>query len=101
MKLYTEEQVRNLSEKMCLATEKNNLGVAANFRHRAIEINKLINSQTPIELPSDEEVLIEAKGYENYNKFMNELESIQSSSRFHGFMTGAKWMRDKIQGDKK
>jgi len=81
MKLYTEEQVRNLLEKMCLATEKNNLGVAANFRHRAIEINNLINSQTPIEIPSNEEIYEHSKGLSTFAP---------------SFIYGAEWMRDKI-----
>lgn len=57
MKLYTEEQVKKLLDKMSLVTERKNLGVSANFRHRIIEIDNLIKSETPIELPSDEEIL--------------------------------------------
>jgi hypothetical protein len=91
MKLYTEQQVRNLLEKMCLATEKNNLGVPANFRHRAIEINKLIDSLTPIKLPSDSEI------HEELDIKFNHRWNIVSL----GVYDGAKFMRDKIQGGDK
>ena len=98
MKIYTEEQVRNLLEKMCLATEKNNLGVAANFRHRAIEINKLINSQTPIELPSDEEIKQSSLEW-----FLpaNKHEIIFDLGWMKIFEAGAKYVINKIQGGNK
>jgi hypothetical protein len=83
MKLYNEEQVKMLLEKMSLVTERKNLGVSANFRHRTIEIDKLLKDISPIELPSDEEI---ENGYEP--KTMYDL----------GYLDGAKWMRDKIGG---
>jgi hypothetical protein len=64
MKLYTDEQVKMLLEKMSLVTERKNLGVSANFRHRTIEIDKLLKDISPIELPSDEE--IEQRRTEDY-----------------------------------
>jgi hypothetical protein len=88
MKLYTDEQVKMLLEKMSLVTERKNLGVSANFRHRTIEIDKLLKDISPIELPSDEEME----------------EEIYSNMDIHdddNFREGAKWMRDKIQGGNK
>lgn len=54
MKIYSEEQVRSLLDKMSLITERKKLGVSANFRSRKIEIDDLIKSIDSIELPSDE-----------------------------------------------
>jgi hypothetical protein len=73
MKLYTEEQVRKaidffLSDK----TKK----------------DKIVETLTPIELPSDEE--IEA------SKFP--LNSPEQELWNGGYEEGAKWMRNKIQG---
>jgi hypothetical protein len=84
MKLYTDEQVKMLLEKMSLVTERKNLGVSANFRHRTIEIDKLLKDISPIELPTDEE--IDKNGYhdEEYNQVWTD---------------GAKWLRDKIGGN--
>ena len=47
------------------------------------EIDNLINKLTPIELPSDEEI---------------QKESLKSDFEYT-FRNGAKWMRDKIQGE--
>jgi hypothetical protein len=93
MKLYTDEQVKMLLEKMSLVTERKNLGVSANFRHRTIEIDKLLKDISPIELPSDEE--IEQHAEENTAESNGTLEFER------GFKRGAKWMRDKIQGGNK
>ena len=74
MKLYTEEQVRQMLIKM---------GNSA-----PLNIDYLINEITPIELPSDEEIW-EAGNNEELN------------SKQYAFVRGAKWMRDKIQGGNK
>jgi hypothetical protein len=70
MKLYTEEQVIKMIEK------SRETGLTAEF---------LILTTSPIELPSDEEIL-EAGNNEELN------------SKQHAFVRGAKWMRNKIQG---
>lgn len=75
MKLYTEEQVRKLLKK----------AFWQDFNDGDTE-ESLINELTPIELPSDEEI---ENGYEP--KTMYDL----------GYLDGAKWMRDKIQGGNK
>jgi hypothetical protein len=78
MKLYTEEQLKQMLSK----TDK----------FTPLHIDHIMNELTPIELPSDEEIW--------------EAEPIESGSDFdlgvmNGFRKGAKWMRDKIQGGNK
>jgi hypothetical protein len=71
MKLYTEEQVRQMLIKMDEFT--------------LLHINRLMDELTPIELPSDEEIISE-----------NQLSEFNSEDV--AYYNGAKWMRDKIQG---
>lgn len=72
MKLYTEEQVRNMLRATCAYTPT--------------QIDSLIETITPIELPSDEDIDDElAIGWSDYQNGQN---------------NGAKWMRDLIQGGK-
>jgi len=75
MKLYTEEEIRKFF------TEKYDEGLS---------IDELIEILTPIEIPSDEE--IEDASLEENNDDLSPAEEFQS---------GAKWMRDKIQGGNK
>jgi hypothetical protein len=77
MKIYTEEQVFKMIEK------SRETGLTAEF---------LILTTSPIELPSDEEIDEKAfqVPYDNTKDFYD----LQ-------FIKGAKWMRDKIQGDNK
>ena len=75
MKLYTEEQVRQMIDKS-QAT-----GLNADY---------LLLATKPIELPSDEE--IEDASLEENNDDLSPAEEFQS---------GAKWMCDKIQGGEK
>jgi hypothetical protein len=75
MKLYTTEEIRKFF------TEKYDEGLS---------IDELIEILTPIELPSDEE--IEDASLEENNDDLSPAEEFQS---------GAKWMRDKIQGGNK
>lgn len=70
MKLYTEEQVRQMIEKS---------------RETGLTAEYLVLANKGIELPSDEEIEIE-NGY-------NPTEMYDL-----GYLDGAKWMRDKIQG---
>ena len=78
MKLYTEEQVIEMTKAACTAGHNNDAFIF-------LEVYKNI---TPIELPSDEE--IEA------SKFP--LNSPEQELYNDGWEEGAKWMSDKIQG---
>jgi len=71
MKLYTEEQVFKAIQ-------------MADKYHYLLTSEEcdIVNSLTPIELPSDEEI---------------QQESLKSDFEYT-FRNGAKWMRDKIQG---
>jgi len=92
MKLYTEEQVRQMLIKM---------GNSA-----PLNIDYLINEITPIELPSDEEI-----EQESNNEYQEQKQSYENSVEMFpidfanylevGFIEGAKWMRNKIQGGNK
>ena len=99
MKLYTEEQVKQMIEK------SRETGLTAEF---------LILTNEGIELPSDEE--IEKRYYkeleerrEKAKNFTGQVAGRHSDmfgvSEVHHMVTGylecAKWMRDKIQGGKK
>jgi hypothetical protein len=77
MKLYTEEQ---LDRAMDFARG-----------HHKMTDSQFIDSPTPIELPSDEEIE-KANGYAYYGK--------PNGGKYIAFNDGAKWMRDKIQGDR-
>ena len=89
-KLYTEEQVRIMLGKARLL----NVDDAEMFTD-----DYLIEQQTPIELPTDEDVYELAK--EQYpismEKFGNEM--MDGNIYFRSiFIQGAEWMRDKIKG---
>jgi len=77
MKLYTEEQVLKMLD-------------LARFTYNSED--KILLSQIPIELPSDEEI-DKANGYAYYGK--------PDGGKYIAFNEGAKWMRDKIQGGNK
>ena len=77
VKLYTEEQVRQMLIKM---------GNSA-----PLNIDYLINEITPIELPSDEEIL--KNGIKPLHGLMDEWDK--------GFLFGAKLMHFLIQGGNK
>jgi hypothetical protein len=75
MKLYTEEQVLN----------------ALKLAHSRIKpLQYVVDTLTPIELPSDEDIL-------------NEVNTMKFSGKSYqgGFIEGMQWMRDKIQGGNK
>jgi hypothetical protein len=81
MKLYTEEQLKQIFVTHYFITDK--------------ELEDL----TPIELPSDQEIE-EAK--ENaWSTYEYQEGNLYSTTFNGGFQLGAKWMRDKIQGGKK
>jgi len=81
MKLYTEEQVREMLE-VCIDIDL--------YEH-ILTFEDILKTQTPIALPSDEE--IEASQFP--------LNSPEQELYNGGREEGAKWMRDKIQGGKK
>ena len=72
MKLYTEEQVKQMIEK------SKETGLIAEY---------LILTTEPIEVPSDKEI-------------ENVATHLEPSVTRRAFQSGAKWMRDKIQGGK-
>ena len=78
MKLYTEEQVRKMLE-VCILSDK---------YPDVLTLNDVLKTQTPIQLPSDEEIV------ENTIKPLHGL----MDKWDQGFLSGAKWMRDKIEG---
>ena len=79
MKLYTEEQVKMAIQ---MADKYNYL--------ITLEECDIVNSLTPIELPSDEEII----------KIMelDDMEFDEFDPYHLAHLEGAKWMRDKIQG---
>ena len=78
MKLYTEEQVRNMLDTFILFTGNE-------------DANDYIEYMTPIELPSDEEV-------ENWAH--NKYHEVEDSRWFEPLQVGATWMRDKLTNTK-
>ena len=72
-KLYTEEEVRKLLNEILMLSSS---------------VDDAINSLTPLELPTDDEILYESQGV-----FVNRIDMYEE-----GFVDGAKWMRDKIKG---
>lgn len=83
MKLYTEEQVMNLFEKF-----QTHLPF-----HYEILVKEHMKHLTHIELPSDEEIYIEAQVKKDNIKIL----PFDTAS----FQFGALWLRDKIQGGNK
>jgi hypothetical protein len=76
-KLYSEEQLRNAI-------------AFGNISRPSISNDNWIEEQTPIELPTDEEIdaYVKSTGYYGH-----------CTDEFHeGIELGAKWMRDKIKG---
>jgi hypothetical protein len=83
MKLYTEEQVKMAIQ---MADKYNYL--------ITLEECGILNQLTPIELPSDEEI-------DEESPYVPNDASIDFWSHKEGFVDGAKWMRNKIQGGNK
>jgi hypothetical protein len=91
MKLYTTDQVIDIFEKY------GNMS--------AINARNIIDLSESIELPSDEEIDRESEVLYPINKggsmWMPSRYDIDKKNRQEGFLDGAKWMRDKIQGGNK
>ena len=81
MKLYTEEQVY----KAMMLRENQRIGFTT----------IVIEHLTPIELPSDEEIGRIAMGLYGFKAT-----SVKDVLEYKAFQRGAKWMRDKIGGNK-
>jgi hypothetical protein len=79
-KIYTEEDVRK-AIKLAQQCEHECGGVYFDYTE-----NEVIEELTPIEIPSDDEII---GGYFDLLEFKSNL-----------FISGAKWMRDKIGGKK-
>ena len=76
MKIYTEEQVREMLKSTHIHTDN--------------DVDMIIPKFTPIKLPSDEAINEEAHNYaKKYRAVLPEIAAL---------INGAKWMRDKIQG---
>lgn len=74
MKLYTEEQVREILKSTHIHTDN--------------DVDMILPQFTPIELPSDEEIEYEASDFgKKYRATTYEKSA---------YVIGAKWMRDKI-----
>lgn len=83
MKLYTEEQVRNMLDTFLLFTGNE-------------DANDCIEYMTPIELPSDEEI-------EEKAEFLFPTVNIMGGPTYiahKSFIEGVKWMRNKITNTK-
>jgi hypothetical protein len=76
MKLYTEEQLRQMLE-VCILSDK---------YPDVLTLNDVLKTQTPIQLPSDEEIYEQAKSQSTFAP---------------SFIYGAEWMRNKIIGGNK
>lgn len=83
MKLYTEEQIIK-----CIELSRLTLNNGSGFSKSTI-----LASLSPIELPSDEEIYIEAQVKKDNIKIL----PFDTAS----FQFGALWLRDKIQGGNK
>ena len=81
MKLYTEEQVKEMIEKS---------------RATGLTAEYFILTTPPIELPSDEEINNDAKSYHEKNKLKSDYPHCPYS-----FEDGAKWLKDKILNQNK
>jgi hypothetical protein len=78
MKLYTEDQVIQITQAACKAGQNNN----------AFIFWEVYKNITPIELPSDEEA-------------MQEMEFDEFDPYDVAYLGGINWMRNKIQGGNK
>ena len=82
MKLYTEEQVKQIQQ-----------AILCNHKDAIMYANYCLSVTTPIELPSDEEI-------EKANPFVFGSKHLGTRD-MDIWELGAKWMRDKIRGGNK
>lgn len=84
MKLYTEEQIKNAYTQIWAD--------GGHDKYSLSGLEEMLEQLTPIELPSDEEIIAKSKQEPDNS-------DIETAARI-GYVAGAKWMRDKIQGGK-
>jgi hypothetical protein len=83
MKIYTEEQVREMLE-ICIDID---------LYEDILTFEDILKTQNHIALPSDEEISEESMDlYGKLNASINDV------LQYKAFKRGAKWMRNKIQG---
>ena len=82
MKLYTEDQVIQMTQ----------AAFTAGQNHNTFIFGEVYKNITPIEIPSDDDI---------YQAEPKECSGDFDLGVMNGFRKGAKWMRDKIQGGKK
>ena len=87
MKLYTEEQVREIIERAEL--------------NQHLTYGDVLDGIFPIELPSDEDLGDMRKAYIEHINTIVHADLERDGYLNCGFHQGAKWMRDKIQGGNK
>ena len=96
MKLYTEEQV----DKMLSRARMHKQDDTEMFTNEY-----LLSQETPIELPSDEEIDRESEVLYPINKggsmWMPSRYDINKANRQEGFLEGAKWMKEQILNQNK
>ena len=85
MKLYTEEQLREVVRLSLEDAEKSVIWSKESYPSKLANI--IMKDLTPIELPSDEEIR------EVIKPFQNEMDDFDL-----GFRNGVQWLREKIQG---
>jgi hypothetical protein len=83
MKLYTEEQVRQMLE-ICIDIDL--------YEH-ILTFEDILKTENHIQLPSDEEI-----SEESMDVFWGESNRLNHILQYKAFKRGAKWMRNKIQG---
>jgi hypothetical protein len=88
MKLYTEEQLMKAIE-LAKCCEYDCGGVYFDFN-----LDSILLKLTHIEIPTDEEI-----SEESMDLFWGDGNSINHVLQYKAFKKGAKWMRDKIQGN--
>lgn len=108
---YDYDRTFNVSEKMKTPIEMLNAIIQMQEAHSgrafdthmalnelAKEAKEVVNFYTAneIQLPSEKEIILEAKRYEGYEESMDELRAEQASSRYHGFIKGVKWIKERI-----
>ena len=87
MKLYTEEQVREIIERAEL--------------NQHLTYGDVLDGIFPIELPSDEDLGDMRKAYIEHINTIVHADLERDGYLNVAFHQGAKWMRNKIQGGKK
>lgn len=93
MKLYTENDLIDLVQLLKDYTYKSQKILGYDEREAKEFVDIFLADRTPIELPSDEEILTKSKEEPDNS-------DIETAARI-GYVAGAKWMRDQIQGGNK